>query len=292
MNSLKKPSWHYLKRIKELESFALKIETGRFDTKNIFEDFFACTLVVENSLEIHNALERIEKYFIIEERKPDNEHITNKFPESFPYDDLRLYAKIRPVRGMPLTPLHDIRFEIQIKTFLQHAWTLATHDLIYKGEEISWAKQRVAYQIKAMLEHAEMSIHEIDKIKESDMIAKENDVIERLKQTKDFLLKNWSIDQLPKDHMRISQNISNLMTKLKLSPDEIQEFLDVETKSGRGRDLMDLSPYSIIIQSIINQKPEKLESFCSNKYPKGKVVIPSEIDISDLGLNDSKIFRF
>ncbi len=31
--------WHYESRLKELESFALKLETGRFDIKDIFDDF-------------------------------------------------------------------------------------------------------------------------------------------------------------------------------------------------------------------------------------------------------------
>ena len=39
INELKEDTWHYFKRIKKLENFALKIETGRFTTDNIFEDF-------------------------------------------------------------------------------------------------------------------------------------------------------------------------------------------------------------------------------------------------------------
>ena len=52
LKSHKHESWHYTSRIKASESFALKIETGRFDINSIFEDFFACTIVVKNLNEI------------------------------------------------------------------------------------------------------------------------------------------------------------------------------------------------------------------------------------------------
>ena len=51
-------------------------------------------------------------------------------------------------------------FEVQIKTILQHAWSIATHDLIYKTDTVSWPKERIAFQVKAMLEHAEIAIAE------------------------------------------------------------------------------------------------------------------------------------
>ena len=85
--------------------------------------------------------------------------------------------------------LSNITFEIQIKTFLQHAWDIAIHDIIYKGDDINWRMQRIAYQIKAMLEHAEVSIHEIERIKESEILPKENKHIQNLNKIKEFLKK-------------------------------------------------------------------------------------------------------
>ncbi len=35
--------WHFQERIKTEESFAIKIESGRFDDPGKLEDFFACT---------------------------------------------------------------------------------------------------------------------------------------------------------------------------------------------------------------------------------------------------------
>ena len=69
MTRNKEENWHYFGRIKTKESFALKIETGRFDPTINLEDFFACTIVVENSRSIKKAVNFIEQYFIIKEKK-------------------------------------------------------------------------------------------------------------------------------------------------------------------------------------------------------------------------------
>jgi hypothetical protein len=45
LNQLKDARWHYESRVKGLESFALKIESGRYYKPESLEDFFACTLV-------------------------------------------------------------------------------------------------------------------------------------------------------------------------------------------------------------------------------------------------------
>ena len=55
--------WHYESRVKGLESYALKVETGRINNPNQVEDFFACTLVVENLDSISRAESLIKKKF-------------------------------------------------------------------------------------------------------------------------------------------------------------------------------------------------------------------------------------
>ena len=40
--------WFFTWRLKELESFALKIETGRVSNPVALEDFFACTIVLRS----------------------------------------------------------------------------------------------------------------------------------------------------------------------------------------------------------------------------------------------------
>lgn len=295
INAIKHKGWYYFGRVKTAESFALKIETGRFDPEQL-EDFFACTIVVENYDEIPKAIKAIEQHCVIIKRRPLYDTHTTKDATEFLFDDLRLYVKLKPTKDLPpeaiVNTLSNIIFEIQIKTFLQHAWVIATHDLVYKGDEISWAKQRIAYQIKAMLEHVEISIHEVEKIKDSTILTKKNDKVERLNKIKNFLTKNWKLHELPKDLRRISDTISLLLDDLNMSPEKLQTHLDEETRLKRGRSTLNLSPYFIIIQTIINQDPHVIDNFFStSRRSKQKIVIPPEIDTRNLSINREKIIR-
>src|SRR5689334_20945235 len=85
IEALKHPRWHYESRVKEQQSFALKVETGRFDPSNL-EDFFACTLVVANTLEIEAAEQLILSQFKEHYRRPKQASWTHKSPDSFPFD--------------------------------------------------------------------------------------------------------------------------------------------------------------------------------------------------------------
>ncbi len=57
---------------------------------------------------------------------------------------------------------------------MQHAWGLATHDLIYKADEINWPKERIAFQIKAMLEQAEVTISGVNNLISLPEVSKDN----------------------------------------------------------------------------------------------------------------------
>src|ERR1039458_7003995 len=143
MAGLKKPRWHYESRVKELPSFALKIESGRFQKPEALEDFFACTLVVSNATEIAEAERLVGDHFTVQYRRPKQIDKTHKPSNSFPFDDLRVYAVLREGPAIPPTDLAGIAFEVQIKTFLQHAWSIATHDLLYKSDDVNWSKERI-----------------------------------------------------------------------------------------------------------------------------------------------------
>ena len=67
---LKDSGWHYESRVKELDSFTLKIETGRYENPEDLEDFFACTIVVSNASELKRAEKLICDQFKLKERRP------------------------------------------------------------------------------------------------------------------------------------------------------------------------------------------------------------------------------
>ena len=274
--------WHYISRLKEIESFALKIETGRYKSIDKFDDFFACTIVVENISKISEAKKIISERFKIFVQKPKNERLTHKNPESFPFDDLRLYIKWEDRKGVKPTGLNGLLFEVQVKTFLQHAWSIATHDLIYKSDEKNWAKERIAYQVKAMLEHAEVSIVEADQLSKSNSIEMKNKETEQITELIEVLKELWQPTLLPKNIKLLAININNVLQKLSLTANDLKRILIVETKENLGTKSLNLSPFAIVIQSLLNQETQKINKFLiGSKHTRLLIFIHKEVDIPD-----------
>ncbi|MBN9298237.1 MAG: hypothetical protein J0I41_14580 [Filimonas sp.] len=281
----KKDNWFYKGRVKQLESFAQKLETGRF-VPNALEDFFACTIVVENRHAIVEAVNLVERFCTIQHRRPQIDGETHKTPDLFSFDDLRLYVKLKPSETGPPTELDDILFEIQIKTFLQHAWSIATHDLIYKGDSISWGKERVAFQIKAMLEHAEVSIDQVDVVSVSSALAITDTKTSVLKDILTWIKENWSEEVLPSDIVRLSKSIQGVMSATKLELDDIRQAIAIDTENGYGTNAKNLSPYEIVVKAIFNNKKDKFLAFLGGKPSKTKLFITPEMEI-DIPSNTS-----
>jgi len=262
-----------------MQSFALKIESGRFSRPRALEDFFACTVVVANSTEISEAEELIGRKFAIERRRPPRTNATDKRADSFLFDDLRLYVSIPDTPNEPPRNPIGLIFEVQIKTFLQHAWTIATHDLVYKTDDANWGKERIAYQIKAMLEHAEISIQEADKLAESAVLAKEERRTEIVKKGIALVKRQWSADELPPDVRRLAQNIIRLVKGLDLDLEHLERILEDGRVARGGSHPTNLSPYGTVVQYLFNAERERMLRFLRKSGTDTKVVIPEEIEL-------------
>lgn len=103
----------YESRIKSIESFALKLETGR----DAFEDFFACRFIVLKKEDIEKIKNELTNNNIkIERSRPKDINETTKNPDIFSFDELRLYVKYNQPSNMELKEYLDNIFEIQIMT--------------------------------------------------------------------------------------------------------------------------------------------------------------------------------
>ncbi|MBO9102288.1 MULTISPECIES: hypothetical protein [Rhizobium] len=71
-----KQGWFFVSRLKELESFALKIETGRVPEPAKLEDFFACTLVVPTLAHIEVAENAVLSHYDLSARRPPDDSKT------------------------------------------------------------------------------------------------------------------------------------------------------------------------------------------------------------------------
>lgn len=292
-SSIRKENWHYFSRIKQLESFALKLETGRFNNSDKLNDFFACTLVVDNLDEINKATKIVRSKFNIIEQKPKNFRYTHKEPSSFQFDDLRLYGSLVQSASLPLEPISNIVFEIQVKTFIQHAWTLATHDLIYKSDEINWSKERIAFQVKAVLEQAELTISGVNNLINLPEVSKDNRASTDNKKILNFYRDHFCKEDLPRDLVRLCKNTNELISCLGLSIADLKQIVTLETSIGKGTHIKNLSPYLTILQSIVNQRKTVIERYINDpKEHAFKLMVPKELDVSALNItSESNIVK-
>ncbi|MGO4517784.1 hypothetical protein AB4Y89_18465 [Terriglobus sp. 2YAB30_2] len=251
----KRSGWHYESRVKGEESFTLKVESGRVKDPFNLEDFFAATIVVRNGSEVAEAEELILSLFDLAYRRPERDSETHKRPDTFSFDDLRLYLLWRDDPSVPPTGFHGALFELQIKTFLQHAWSIATHDLTYKTDDVNWSTMRIAFQIKAMLEHAELSIQEATNLAKSSVLSKSDSFTTTLRAFIEIVTALWDTSDLPKDVRRLAENLMDLASMVKLDATAFRTFLESEASAGRGPKMLNLSPYGAVIQSLIDQKP-------------------------------------
>ena len=285
--NLKEERWHYESRLKDLESFALKLQSGRVNDPKQLEDFFACTLVVENRSGVERAEALVSSHFDVAERRPPSDKRTHKSPNEFPFDDLRLYARWKDDPALPPTGVDGALFEVQIKTFLQHAWAIATHDLIYKTDSVNWAKERIAYHIKAMLEHAEVSILEAEKLAQSSALDKTDSHIRELLRIIELLREFWEADLLPHNLVVLARNILALIQSLKIDLVRLREILTLETEEGKGAKTLNLSPYEIVTQALIYRETIKVKEYLMADSAKHKIFIPDEIELPDPFKKDS-----
>lgn len=255
----KPEQWHYFSRVKTEQSYALKLETGRVSAMDAMEDFFACTIVVPTASSISEGIDFVRTHFTELDRRPPADTTTSKAPSDFRFDDLRIYASLPENTGLPKTAMHDIKFEIQIKTFLQHAWAVATHDLIYKGD-IDWARSRVGFQIKALLEHAETAISALDDLGKVPSLPTEGRAEEMDKSIVAVFRNEWPAEPdsahegLPSDERRLASNVKDLMKQLSIKdPSDIADILE-EGRQKTGAHPISLTPFQALVGYLINSR--------------------------------------
>ncbi|WP_346294337.1 hypothetical protein [Sphaerothrix gracilis] len=272
--------WFFIHRVKTLESFALKLETGRIDNPLEPDDFYACTIVVSTQSEIETAERLIESFYTPQFRKPERDDDTHKEASSFVFDDLRLYVTRGESAGRENADLEGLLFEIQIKTILQYAWGRATHDLIYKTDSVSWPKERIAFQVKAMLEHAELAIADANNLSRSSAIAKKDRKTSSVLKIIDQIERIWPSDALPEDRRRLAENVRQALAIANIKDaDRLTGLVEAEIRRV-GLLPRDLSPYAFVVQALAQAHDIELERKL-NAGGKGKILVHSAMELPD-----------
>lgn len=264
--------WHYESRVKEEASYALKLETGRVPALDDVEDFFGATIVVRNSSEIGRAVRLVREHCDIRNRRPPAPPRTHLRSSSFEFDDLRLYVVLKADNTVPPRPEDGRVFEIQIKTFLFHAWAIATHDLIYKSDSIHWGRERIAFQVRAMLEHAENSIEQAETLAANSVaLGREDRHSEELSAFLQYIVATWPADQLPEDLRRLAQNIRDLLECTGISRARWQDLVTAEI--GEGPPPLDENPYQLSVRLLFANEEAAVRAFAEKPNERRKIVI-------------------
>jgi ppGpp synthetase/RelA/SpoT-type nucleotidyltranferase len=272
--------WFFSGRVKQLESFALKLETGRVSDPLNLEDFYACTIVVPTMGKIEVAENLVRELFDLSHRRPQDDGITHKPASSFVFDDLRLYVARRPPASGSHPDLDGVVFEVQVKTILQHAWSVATHDLIYKSNSVSWPRERIAFQVKAMLEHAEVAIAEANRLADAPAVARRDNQTIAVLRLIEHLKRVWPEERLPRDVKRLAETILAL---LQAGDCDVARFPSIVEDEKRRLGVLpaDLSPYSFVVQALAHTSQLDFQKKFNRRHIGTNLCIHSGMELPD-----------
>jgi len=137
-------------RIKTLESASEKVETGRFKSWIEIDDLVAMTVVVPTLAQESVAIDFLQSVFDQIDLRARGS--TSKAPDIFRFDSTRFIGRLRSSDESSRGPMHNVPFEVQIRSAFEHAWSVTTHALTFKSADVSWSKLRLTSQLKAAVE--------------------------------------------------------------------------------------------------------------------------------------------
>ena len=142
-----------------------------------------------------------------------------------------------------------------------------------------------------MLEHAEIVIAEAEKLSQSVQVNKEDKYTKKIRSIIKILKSYWKDNQLPNDLTRLADSINSLITALDISIQDLKSIIEKETKKGRGAELLNLSPYCSIVQSIIKVDANRIQEYLNSKDSKFRLLVTREMDIPDslIGIESKNI---
>jgi ppGpp synthetase/RelA/SpoT-type nucleotidyltranferase len=266
--------WFYRSRVKKLDSFYQKLEVDPRYRKNEYEDFLGCEIVVDSRDNFKDVLAFLERFFRVEYQRPELTNETTLDPENFRFADLRLYVKRKSALGLPQKEFLSKRFEIQLKTVFSYSWAKATHDLIYKGKRISWARERVAFQVKAMLEQSEYAISNIENT--DDSFFPKHTRFSALQAIAEKLSEKWDESLLPTDLRRCATNILRLGQSFGLELNVIVESIAAGLTADFVSKHRNLTPF---FAALVIFQPEVKSTVLakSNQKERNRFLITDEI---------------
>ena len=270
----KSKNWSSNSRIKEIHSFAQKLETGQFESLESIDDFLGYEIIVTNVHEIATAKDYIKDNFDVIHERPNK----TKLASDFSFDSIRMYVRAKP--SLKEKIYKSMVFEIQIKTLLEKAWSSATHDFTYKCENAEWAKERLVYQIKAILTHADLMLAEMERISQLDLLKKEYTKYDQINAISLWIRTSWDLTERPSNMKRLAEVVDKLCQNYNVKFDELKDIVNQHKLQNGGS--KDLSIYATILQALFDTNHAEFIKKAKSKYKDNKelkLIIPEEVDI-------------
>lgn len=151
-------------RLKSSESIKRKIELKNFKYVSLAEitDIVGVRIVTYLESDVDKVSEILKKEFDVDE---ENSVDKREVPvNQFGYSSLHVVAGLTSQRFAlkEYTIIKDLKFEIQIRSILQHAWAEIEHKLGYKSEvQLPKVASRNFSRIAALLEMADLQFNEL-----------------------------------------------------------------------------------------------------------------------------------
>jgi len=146
-------SYAYISRVKKVESLAEKLETGRVAALSEIDDLFACCIIIPSLASEAPVIRDLEAMFHAVALK--RRESTFKNPDVFRFEATRFIGRLR-TSDIDDPRFGQLSFEVQIRTAFEHAWSVATHGEAYKGDRVDWKLERLAAQMKALVEQLDV----------------------------------------------------------------------------------------------------------------------------------------
>jgi len=258
-------------RIKPRESFMAKIEKEGYENPtDEIEDLVACTLIVNKTAEIDTVKKIIEQKFNIEDEKSKR----SRSPNEFIYDAVHLTLSFKDTPFISNKDILGKKFELQIRTGLQHAIDKLTREEIYKTDVLTWQKDRTASEIRANLELLDLLLNSFPKIAELQEEREYEPYKSRIKII-GLLKDTWSGEKLPEDLRRSSIIIEEYLKLADAKVEDLSNWLNLEKYRGIV-EAVSITPCQIILTVLFLEKKRR---FLENvKKRKRRLLITAEME--------------
>lgn len=196
-------------RVKEEKSLAGKLELkgDKYSSLADITDILGCRIICFFADDVDNIAKAIEEQFDIDwENSVDKRAVIGA--ETFGYLSLHYICSLPFGKGYP-DNICGKKFEIQIRTTLQHTWAVIDHDLGYKSEfGIPRAVKRGFSQVAGLLEVADEKFVNL----RDDIFAYGDEVREKIKkgEADDLAIDTVSINEYMKRNEKIRAFLQSL----------------------------------------------------------------------------------